>query len=602
MRQYCLAMGLLAVVGPAWADDPAFTEPVPIGLPGAAGVLRGRTQVMFDPGTRALVRRWIQVWDAQPDRGRAFTWTPEQIPPTGAAAQGKGQLTWREAGAPTYDPAAILSVYRGTLRAGRPEGDGSEIDRDGTRYAGQWRGGRPEGQGRLRLNDGAEYDGVFHAGMAEGRGRFVDIDGETYDGLFRKGLREGIATTVLPNRARYQSRWHAGIEDAASRRVRLAQAGGAAAALDQDIRIGLSVVERPANSYAIQYTSMNSSDILKIFPDNERLMSLWKGNGELQTGRLTDYNDKDAPTNFTNPYHAVFDLQKGDISPLQLSISAQNKSGKAIQIAGGFVNIEISSTDYQPAVQLSADPGDQCGGQSFYAPRFELQNMGWGPVEHPIVRFDFRAVSDSQPFQPRQLKRLEGFQTVRTVDFEPDLVAGGVMTGLLRQLAAEKKPLSCQLDTPTDCLNELKRKGVFGRLSKDVFLTSDRLIMLGIKGVLDYEWKDSFGSYQQRESPFTVQLPLGKLPETAECGEGGEAVPIAINPVALQLDRSNYRLPLTFERSLPPGRTARYSFALKAAKASRHRFTVVLQLADGREISSRPVDLTYFVPNWKLLD
>ena len=49
---------------------------------------------------------------------------------------------------------------------------------------------------------------------------------------------------------------------------------------------------------------------------------------------------------------------------------------------------------------------------------------------------------------------------------------------------------------------------------------------------------------------------------------------------------------------MPPGRVARYGLALNAAKASQHKFKVVMQLADGREITSRPINLLYFVPNW----
>jgi hypothetical protein len=45
-----------------------------------------------------------------------------------------------------------------------------------------------------------------------------------------------------------------------------------------------------------------------------------------------------------------------------------------------------------------------------------------------------------------------------------------------------------------------------------------------------------------------------------------------------------------------PGFTARWRIELQAPETSEHDFRLVLLTADGRQIRSRPVHLTYFIP------
>jgi hypothetical protein len=66
----------------------------------------------------------------------------------------------------------------------------------------------------------------------------------------------------------------------------------------------------------------------------------------------------------------------------------------------------------------------------------------------------------------------------------------------------------------------------------------------------------------------------------------------------LRLDASNYRIPVAFRSNSPAGRTAQLTLPIKANKSSQHDFEVVLQLSDGREIRSRPINLLYYVPSW----
>ena len=126
--------------------------------------------------------------------------------------------------------------------------------------------------------------------------------------------------------------------------------------------------------------------------------------------------------------------------------------------------------------------------------------------------------------------------------------------------------------------------------------TSD--IDVSIRGTLDYNWRDSAGTSHTRRSPYHITLPLGWIKVAVECGEGGEREVIAANALQLRLDQTAYRVPVSFQRSIPAGQTSQYQLTLKAPKSSQHDFTVVLQLADGREISSRPVSLLYYLPSW----
>jgi hypothetical protein len=44
---------------------------------------------------------------------------------------------------------------------------------------------------------------------------------------------------------------------------------------------------------------------------------------------------------------------------------------------------------------------------------------------------------------------------------------------------------------------------------------------------------------------------------------------------------------------------ASYALSIDAARSSEHALRIVLQLADGREIRSRPISLMFFRPSWQ---
>lgn len=583
----------------ARADEAADGwRPLPVGLVVEPGVWRTKVQMVFDPKSRTIDRKLYTTWDALPSRNLDFLWIPKTLAgDQRGRISGQGRLTWRLKDRPTYDRSAIYFEYQGNMKDGRPDGAGLYLDRDGVSYEGAWKDGMVEGQGRLRLADGAEYVGSFRAGKANGRGTFVDVDGEVYEGGFRDGLRDGIATTILPNHLSYRSRWSMGWEVPLSRTLRLAQLGGRAGAPAQDVRVGVIVARKPADSPKLGYTSTNAANGLEVRPDSKRLMALWKGDAAIQ---LTSAEENEGELGG----FGVFALSPETLLPLQMTLEVQNRARGPIQVVGTFLDVEASATDLQPAVQLSVGSDGECDGRvrRDYSPTFELQNFGWGAVENPKLRFAFtRQGAAARPALDLR-KDLKPFQSSEVVDLEPELKARGVDIASLRQRVGterrDMKRFKCAAEERSTCLAALGASGVFGQLANATSV-DDINILLGVTGILDYDWRNSAGAVVSRSSPFTARLLLGRFETTAECGEGGEPEAPSRKPFELELDRKHYRLPLAFERAVPGGRTARYVLTLHAAKSSHHKFKIVLQLADGREVASRPIALTYFVPNRK---
>lgn len=588
-----LALALaLALCGPVRAEEDGEGSPTArtvVALPAEAGAWRSRSQPVYDPKAQALVRKLYTVWDPTPSRGLDFTWLPDR-PADGEAERvtGQGRLVWRVAGRPSYDPASFVAEYRGRMRAGRPEGAGSYRDRLGLSYEGQWVAGRPAGTGAMTLGNGAEYAGRFENGAAEGEGRFYDLDGEVFEGLFRRGLREGRGRTVLPGGGSYQSHWAAGEEVANSRKLRLAQLGPAAGQND-DVRLGITV-DRVDDPALLQYATGNAESGLLIRPSRQRLMDAWKGNDEIQlTEREEAITERGS--------YGVFAFSAGDLPPLTLVFEVQNRAAAPVRVKGAYLDVEASVTDLQPAIQMSAGSSGECSvrARADFSPRYEIENFGWGAAEGAKLRFGFVAPRQNAGV-PAITKEVGTVATVAKVDFEAELRSAGVKTDILKA-RAQSGGLACKSKgNPGACLAEIAATGYFGTLGRLLRL-EERDIVLHAAGTLDYEWRQPSGERKARSSPFNARLLLARTPVEAECGEGAEKEAVGKKPLEFRLDQTRYRLPVAFERTIRAGGSARYTVAIQAPKSSEHRFKVVLQTADGRQVASRPITLTYFRPN-----
>jgi hypothetical protein len=570
-------------------------------LPGERGAWRTRIQTVFDPATRKLSRRLYTVWDADPARDLDFTWLPDD---SGAGRPGRingtGLLIWRIRGKPAYDRSSIFAEYRGALRHGQIEGRGIYLDNTGLLYEGEWKAGLMHGLGTLKQPNGDEYVGRFRAGRADGPGRHIDVTGEIYRGPFVAGRRHGRGTTILPNGRAYSSFWVDGREQEESRRIRLAQAPGAPALRgNDDIRIGILLDKRLPYSGRTEEPFLKSGDLwysvanaatgLLIRPDNKRLMSMWKEGGEIQLRH--DEENK----NFE--MFGVLSLVRGQLVPLSLIVEVQNRSARDVQVSGVTVNVDSSAGDLQPAIQMAEE-------SAFAPPHFEgdylptrfVENFGWSAAQDARLKFAF--VSHQGPARNPPLTRTLDIGTLERsakIDFEPHLRAVGVDVGKLRR--DRSAGFRCRSNARAECLREVKATGVFGSLADLVSLDPVGAVV-DVLGELEYAWNDNKGARRTASSPFRIKLSLGNLKSELESGEGGSREIITRTAQRLRLDAANYRIPISYQANVAAGRTSRLVLPIEAEKSSSHDFRIVLQLADGREVSSRPINLLYYRPRW----
>lgn len=613
-----LAYALLDARATGTADIPIDA---PVAGPPASGPGHWRTKVqqVFDERTRVLSRRVYTAWDAEPSRDLDFVWTPDDpARATSGRIDGTGHLMWRVKGTPAYVRAGMHSEYRGTFKAGRMDGRGAWLHHTGLYYEGEWADGLMHGHGTLKLPGGEEFVGQFRSGRAHGPGRYVEVNGEIFEGPFADGHRHGRGTTTLPGGYTYASRWTQGREARGSLGTRIAQTGPAAApGGSDDIRIGITIDKRlpqgEGNSNKAaeskgRYAISNSPSGFSIKPSNPRIVQRWKGNGEIQI--KSRYDDPDS-----------LDLSPQDLVPLTLNIEVQNRSRTPAQVEGVYLDVQSSTPDLQPAIELKRDSFPSIVNEG-YRPILYIANYGWGSAEDAKLHYSF--------FERRPKELPATFTHVRSLgriehDTELNLAADLKAAGVEVAFSARQPPLlqckaasartclrrksdadfeaggpdftkECKAAAQT-CLAELKKSGVFGSLTPLVLL-DDRWLTLTVAGVLEYTWKDHKGAMTSMRRPFFTDIAVGVLRvEDGMIGEGGDRQIISAPTQKLQLDASNYRIPVAYKSSIANGRTGRLAMSIEADKSSNHDFAVVVQLADGRQIRSRPINLLYYNPN-----
>jgi hypothetical protein len=641
-----LAVALLASHGSARADDAQLrVEQVEARIldilqhglwGGETGDWRTKTQLVVDPVTRRLVRKTFTIWDPAPSRNRDFTWVPDAMPGAGEIVSGHGRLIWRRRDLPSYDTRSIVGIYRGDMQNGRPSGQGEYTDVDDVLYAGAWVDGHAQGTGHLKLPNGDEYEGAFVAGRPQGDGHYVDATGEVYQGTFVGGRREGRATTTLPSGASYQSEWRGGVELPSSRYVRLAQAPGGPSPGGQandDVRIGILVNPLSPRIFrseeidtktfveqALGYVADNTDKRLEIRPGNSRLMGMWKGDTEIQ---LTSREEEVEYILMPEVSYGVFSYAKILLPPVDVTVEVQNRATRSIQITNAYLDVAQSVTDKQPAVQISIGNDNYCADTRYhrsYSPKLTFENYGWGRAQNARIRYSFiDPSSNAIPANLSETKTIGNIEKTAAVSFESDLKALSVDTN---RLAAKSCPPRTRGSPPCSdgfkcdsvngkldekaCLSQLGGASLFGSLANKVRISgvgpyaNDDAgnIVTTVAGVLEYDWTDAAGKVQNRVSPFRQRLWLGRINFGAECGDGASVKRPAQSPLEFKLDQSGYRISVPIKEAVPAGRTARYALLLNAARSSQHDFVVALQLADGRTIRSRPINLTYFYPAW----
>lgn len=532
-------------------------ERAPAAIPGGEpGVMRHWVQLVWNPVRRTLERIAYSAWDPVPSLGLELQWVPDDPAAAGSGAiTGEGTLSFRRPGAASYDPSAAVAQYRGTLVDGRFEGPGEYVDSTGFAYSGTWRDGLMDGTGRQMLANGDEYVGLFRAGLPDGDGVFTDATGHVYRGGFDMGVPRV--------------------------RTLLAQS-------EDGLRIGI-VAERRPHNYEIgldpmSYTSRSDGEVLAILPDDQRLLDVWHGLApiNLTDEELLAFDNVSTTPSFLGPAER-FD-------PLSLVFEMENATTDTVSLVGGFLEVADSRRNGEPAMQVRPFPRDPCSGIIEFLPRFFIDNFGWASADNATLNVQAASL-DGRP---------EGTALSVPLGTIVDSVMADV-TEPLKSLGLDTDYLATHKLTCTDpnderlCLAELRQSGQFGRLSD--FISLDYMtVTVNVAGTLDYDWAESGGSPAHKSSPFSVVLPIASVANDAECGEGGEIIPVSHDPFMLHLDESNYRIAIPFAGDVTPGFTARWRVELQAPETSEHDFRLVLLTADGRQIRSRPIHLSYFIP------
>ncbi len=592
--------------------DPPVTGPVST----ETGQWRRKVQQVFDGRTRTLVRRAYEVWDPEPSRDLDFVWTPDrpELDRPGRI-NGNGHLVWRMKGLPSYDRESGFAEYRGTMRGGRIEGRGAYLDKAGLLYEGEWRAGLMHGHGTLKLPSGDEYVGAFARGKASGVGRYIDVTGEIYDGPFVDGLRHGRGMTTLPSSARYASSWVTGEEAEASGLTRLAQSGGKSAPGGaDDIRIGITIDRSKKRDYVqdLLYVARQTEQAMVIEPENARLRQLWRGRGPIQ---LTDSEE----TVRDQTGVGILSMPQGNLPPTGLVIEIQNRTATSTSVAGLVLDVKSSRPDLKPAIELSRGSFAACRiafkynpKEEYFRPTAEFSNYGWGPANNFAVTFNLGSNAGAGP---KHRKSLGSVSRSTVISFAPELSAVGMNLNALSRLASTgfhckaldrdecrypgpgaKPPRHCEAIV-AECLRQVRNSGFFGSLAGSIELMSEDIV-LPVSGNIEYEWHDRDGSTQREMRPFNLHLRMGRLLGQPECGEGGAPEKVSSRPIELNPDRLGYKLAVSHRTTIPAGRSARLLLELQSTKTTFHDLRVVVQLANGQEVSSRNVRFDYYRPSW----
>lgn len=118
-----------------------------------------------------------------------------------------------EHAAPGSDAAEITAayiggVYTGTVRNGKPNGQGTLTWKDGDRYDGAWLDGEISGHGTYSWPaEGEKYDGAWVDGEMSGHGVYTWSNGNRYTGAWLDGDMSGHGTYTWSDGNTYEGAW-----------------------------------------------------------------------------------------------------------------------------------------------------------------------------------------------------------------------------------------------------------------------------------------------------------------------------------------------------------------------------------------------------------
>ena len=98
-------------------------------------------------------------------------------------------------------------TYIGTIKDGRPDGNGTYTFANGNTYKGQFENGIGHGQGTCTWHDGSSYDGQWNNGKQHGQGTYTWPDGSKYVGEWEAGAKHGLGTMTEKNGDKSTGQW-----------------------------------------------------------------------------------------------------------------------------------------------------------------------------------------------------------------------------------------------------------------------------------------------------------------------------------------------------------------------------------------------------------
>jgi hypothetical protein len=498
-------------------------------------------------------------------------------------------MTWRTKSDVRFGGDTIIAQYRGHFANGRFEGEGALLMRGGFRYDGTWHKGRMEGQGQLSLPNGDAYTGGFLTGKQHGQGRYIAATGQVYEGGFATGLRDGKGIVTEPGRHIYSSVWRGGREDLGLRRMLPGRADLAQSTESApDLAVSLSVLATEgfccsgAKPY-LGYVSTPNPDQLRVFPDAPQMLDIWRGHQNIVVQDAVSFDWDRAGADQYSFRNFVAD----SVVPVRFQLGIENLGTAPAGIVGAYVDVSHSELDGEPALQsIELKP------LSLQNLAFSIENYGWAPAGNARLTFNY-----VNPRSGKKSERLEiaigDITSVQQFSFIETLKEMGANPGKLPRWADE-----CAGQKEAACFKKIKDSRSLGRLTDFLFSTGGKFGFQA-EGSLVSSWRDNSGALIPKSVPFSAFIPLGTFAESGgECEGFAEEEEISDlrRPFELKIDGKEYRLPLPIKGDVSQGVLKRWSIKLDAAKSSRHRFTIVFELADGRLARSRPIDLEFFRP------
>jgi hypothetical protein len=553
--------------------------------------LRVQVQLVWDGAAGRLDRRRYEFADPFPAQYDVHYLPLDPANDRPGRISGRGIMTWRAKGDARFGKDSIIAQYRGGFANGYFEGEGALLMRGGLRYDGGWKSGRMEGHGQLLLPDGDAYTGDFLAGKQHGQGQYISATGQVYEGGFAVGLRDGMGTVTEPGRAVYSSVWRGGREELSLRQMLPGQID-LAQSTDSAPDLAVSVSATANNSFCcggtkavLGYVSTSYPDHLRIFPDAPQMLDIWRGKENIVVQNAGSFDWE----RYVLEEYSFRNYFADGIVPVGLQLGVENMGTAAASIVGSYLDVSESELDGEPALQSL--PLKPLSPQSL---SFSIENYGWATAEKAKLSFSYL-----KPQSGEKSERLEipigDLKSVHEFSFVETMQKMGADAARLPAL--EEECINSKNDgTEAACLKKVKESGALGKLTEFLF-SDESSFELKIEGNLDYGWRDNSGTLVSKSVPFASVIPIGSFASFAECEGAGEENPIEPpKPFELKIGEKNYRLPLPIKGEVGQGVLKRWGIKINAAKSSRHRFTIVFELADGRQVRSRPIDLEFFRP------